>query len=74
MSRFNLTNPKRSAQTLSEEELQALKQEQIKGLQVKPGTVSDWLKATTGAHMPARVKGEKVVELRAVPPSGWGML
>jgi hypothetical protein len=65
---------KTKCKTLDQHELEKLRDEQLSGLEVKDSTVTEWLKATVGAHMPRRVKGEKVVKLKGVPSSKWGVL
>ena len=48
--------------------------EPLRGLEVKEATVSDWLRATVGAHMDVNhVFGEKRVPLRAAPEDHWGL-
>jgi hypothetical protein len=60
---------------LDELDLKKLRDEQVAGLEVKSGTISDWLKAMKAQNgTPSRVRGEKVVDLKAAPSSKWGVL
>lgn len=48
--------------------------EPLRGLEVKEATVSDWLRATVGAHMPVpHVMGELVATLKAAPEENWSL-
>lgn len=46
----------------------------LSACEVKEVPITEWLKATVGAHMPVpHVMSEKVVQLKAMPPSSWSI-